>query len=900
MIINSSFMKKLLIGVFSLLLLNLTSRAQLPNPERSIPLGPPKGIVSANKIYVKDIIYLPNLLFLKPQIDVAQAGGMQYYNARTWVNDGTNWQGLISDVEIANYYNKTDADTRYLLTQGYGINIALNVVSLASLDHVTYLSTADGGHSGAFTDVWLSSGNNRLKQVNDAHSGYQSYLTDADAYTQSQVYTKTEADARYLQTIPHASASVLGIIRVGTGLAIDGSGILSTTGSSSGSVVSVTLHDLAPLFTVNGTNLTSTVDYTYSLTATTAHKVWGSGAGTTPGYISLTAADIPSLPESQITNLTSDLAAKANAGTTLAAYGITDAYTKTASDARYLQSITGAGLDNVWGSNGILVRTGAGTYSSITDNSSAWNTNTNKRVNGIAFTGTTTKTLTLTYNDATTTTATFTDNTGTSGTGITSLNGDASTTQSFAFDGTGTDFGITTASGVHTFHLPTGSASARGLLASVDYNKIQAAQPNAYTSISDGTTTATSVGANGLRLRSASNLLGIVVTDNDGTFGDNILFTINQGAFQLAENQVTNLVTDLAAKQSALSAGSNVNQYLGWLGSAYGPRQIAYSELSGTPSAYSLPIASPSVLGGIKVGNMLQIDGTGILALTNAPGNNIYTIQQIGGLVQWAVFPGAGYVVGGDVAINGTANPSGAPTPGTSTINNGVVTYAKIQNVTAQRLLGRYSASLGPAQEITIGAGLSLNNSTGVLFSTAGVPAGVTTEVQWRNGGVFGASTNFLWNSSTSVLTVGSGEGDGTIITKMVKLYGLSMATVADGQLQYDGSHIYFDISTSRFRLDQQFGTLPVTQGLISDFNVTSPSFILLSNITANHTLFLPNPASFAGQQITIKNNNTSGFQWNYGTFGVVQINNVFTFGPIASNGNVTNLISDGSSWYMK
>jgi hypothetical protein len=49
-------------------------------------------------------------------------------------------------------------------------------------------------------------------------------------------------------------------------------------------------------------------------------------------------------------------------------------YTISESDARFLQSITGAGLDNVFSSVGLLKKTGVSTYSSITDNSSNWNT----------------------------------------------------------------------------------------------------------------------------------------------------------------------------------------------------------------------------------------------------------------------------------------------------------------------------------------------------------------------------------------------------------------------------------------------------------------------------------------------------------------------------------------------
>jgi hypothetical protein len=106
-------------------------------------------------------------------------------------------------------------------------------------------------------------------------------------------------------------------------------------------------------------------------------------------------------------------------------------------------------------------------YPSLTGyNNTDWNTAYNKRTTALAFSGTTTKTLTLTYGDGTTTTASFTDNTGSSGTGITSLNGETSTTQSFATGTAGTDFNIVSGAGIHTFNLPTVSSSNRGLVTS--------------------------------------------------------------------------------------------------------------------------------------------------------------------------------------------------------------------------------------------------------------------------------------------------------------------------------------------------------------------------------------------------------------------------------------------------
>jgi hypothetical protein len=53
---------------------------------------------------------------------------------------------------------------------------------------------------------------------------------------------------------------------------------------------------------------------------------------------------------------------------------------------------------------------------------------------------------------------------------------------------------------------------------------------NAYTSFSDGTTTASAVGDATFKLRSANSALTIAVQDNDATHGDNALFTINAGS----------------------------------------------------------------------------------------------------------------------------------------------------------------------------------------------------------------------------------------------------------------------------------------------------------------------------------------------------------------------------------
>lgn len=85
------------------------------------------------------------------------------------------------------------------------------------------------------------------------------------------------------------------------------------------------------------------------------------------------------------------------------------------------------------------------------------------------------------------------------------------------------------------------------------------------------------------------------------------------------------------------------------------------------------------------------------------------------------------------ITLSGDVTGTGA-TAITTTIAPSVVTYSKIQNVAASRLLGRYTASSGVTQEISLGSGLTLNTSTGVLSS-----AGITSETD----PIFTASPSF-------------------------------------------------------------------------------------------------------------------------------------------------------------
>jgi len=72
---------------------------------------------------------------------------------------------------------------------------------------------------------------------------------------------------------------------------------------------------------------------------------------------------------------------------------------------------------------------------------------------------------------------------------------------------------------------------------------------------------------------------------------------------------------------------------------------------------------------------------------------------------------GAGLVDGdyGDVTVGGSGT--------TMTIDNDVVTFAKMQNITTDRLIGRDTASTGDPEELTVGGGIEFTGSGGIQTS---------------------------------------------------------------------------------------------------------------------------------------------------------------------------------------
>lgn len=141
------------------------------------------------------------------------------------------------------------------------------------------------------------------------------------------------------------------------------------------------------------------------------------------------------------------------------------------------------------------------------------------------------------------------------------------------------------------------------------------------------------------------------------------------------------------------------------------------------------------------------------------------------------IFVGNAGGVATAVAMSGDATLSNAGVltiannaVGSAEITNAAVTYAKIQNVTTNRLLGRATTGAGVIEEITLGTGLSLTgttlNATGtadnlgnhiatqsLVSDTTNTDDLGTTGVRWKDGWFAGTLTAGMFSGSGASLT---------------------------------------------------------------------------------------------------------------------------------------------------
>jgi hypothetical protein len=175
---------------------------------------------------------------------------------------------------------------------------------------------------------------------------------------------------------------------------------------------------------------------------------------------------------------------------------------------------------------------------------------------------------------------------------------------------------------------------------------------------------------------SVNQVNGNVTVTNSGvrglTGGDGILVSGATGNVTIANSGVTKII-----------AGTNIS-----ISPSGGFGEVTISASGGGGSAYTLPTASSSTLGGVKVGSGLSINA-GVLSASGV--NQIIAGSGV------SISP-----VGGTGAVTISANPGSYSLP-----------------IASGSVLGG----------VKIGSGLSINPSTGVLSATAGGGSGTVTSI---------------------------------------------------------------------------------------------------------------------------------------------------------------------------
>lgn len=160
----------------------------------------------------------------------------------------------------------------------------------------------------------------------------------------------------------------------------------------------------------------------------------------------------------------------------------------------------------------------------------------------------------------------------------------------------------------------------------------------------------------------------------------------------------------------------------------------------------------------------------------------------------------------GDQTITLTGDVTGSGTGSfATTIANSAVTYAKIQNVSANKLLGRQASGAGIVEEITLGTNLSLTGTTLNATGSGITGSGTTGQVTFWNGATSITGDNGLfWDNATKRLGIGTASPTtpltlvGEMNTTGVHSFftgTLSVSAASEGKLGYDNSIQHFVIS---------------------------------------------------------------------------------------------------------
>lgn len=202
------------------------------------------------------------------------------------------------------------------------------------------------------------------------------------------------------------------------------------------------------------------------------------------------------------------------------------------------------------------------------------------------------------------------------------------------------------------------------------------------------------------------------------------------------------------------------------------------------PAAYTLPTASSTVLGGIKIGSGLAIDGTGIVSVTSGGTGTVTSVAVAAGSTKLAV--------------------TGSPVTGAGTINIDVteanLSHANIGGVVPMTKGGTGLSTLGTANQV-----LAMNaGATAAVWTTPATYTLPTATASVLGGVKVGTGLSI----SAGVL---SSTATGTV-TSVGLTAGSTKVTVTGGPVTASGS-ITVDVAEANLSHANIGGAVPIAKG---------------------------------------------------------------------------------------
>ena len=357
---------------------------------------------------------------------------------------------------------------------------------------------------------------------------------------------------------------------------------------------------------------------------------------------------------------------------------------------------------------------------------------------------------------------------------------------------------------------------------------------------------------------------------------------------------VTGSPVTVAGTLTAALANQSANQVLAGPtgGGAAAPtfRSLVASDIPalpyGTGTVTSVALSLPAIFS--VSGSPVTGSGTLTGALANQTANYIWAGPTSGG----AAAPTFRAMVADDVP-------------------NSLITYAKIQNMTTARLLGRTTVGAGVVEEISVGAGLTL--AAGVLDTAGGAAVtGTGTDTyltRWTGASSIGDSTLYLASgkidATYDIGASGANRARDAYLSR--SLYAASIKLLGSGS----GTATITPpaaAGTPTLTLPTTSGTLALTSDIPStavatktaDYTtVASDGTILVSASTADITIDLLSPAAYSGKIVHYKKIDTSAYYVRLvARTGTVETAHALNLAPNASYAAVK-LQSDGSQWWV-